>query len=273
MKSFGLICLLITMCCCENRLHQATTAEAGSVQHQALADSFENLDAEVVNVNANSKKPIQRKLIKNGTITFETTDLMNARTTIQKLCVQYKAYLGSENQHNYDNRFQNDQEIRVPAEHFDKLMQDLETLANKVENKSVSTEDVTEQFIDIEARLRTKKEVEARYRQLLALAKNVNEMISIESQIGNVRSEIESMEGQLNYMKNQVSLSTIKLSYFEIIGTDFGFASKFVYSFRNGWDNLLTFLIGMVQVWPFLLVITLTAWLVFKWKKKRAMVA
>jgi hypothetical protein len=272
MKSLGLICLLITLCCCENRLHKAT-AEAESMQHQALQVSFDKVNAEIANVSETSKKPIQRMLIKNGTLTFETTDLMKARVTIQKLCAQYRAYLGSENQHNYDNRFQNDQEIRVPAENFDKLMQDLETLANKVENKSISAEDVTEQFIDIEARLKTKKEVETRYRQLLALAKNVNEMISIESQIGNVRSEIESMEGQLNYMKNQVSLSTIKLSYFEIIGTDFGFASKFVYSFRNGWDNLLTFLIGIVQVWPFLLVITLTAWLVFKWKKKRAMVA
>ena len=80
-------------------------------------------------------------------------------------------------------------------------------------------------------------------------------MLSIESQLGSVRAEIESMEGRLNYLNNQVAFSTIKVSYYELTGINFGFASKFVYSLKNGWDNLLTFLIAVVNVWPFLILV------------------
>ena len=93
-------------------------------------------------------------------------------------------------------------------------------------------------------------------------------MLSIESQIGNVRAEIESMEGRLNYLKNQVAFSTIKITYYELTGVDFGFASKFVHSLKNGWDNLLTFLIAMVNVWPFLMLMGIGAVLYTRYKKR-----
>lgn len=269
MKYLGLVCLILTLCCCEKRAKTLVETEE-SVQRETLADdhTLAEFSDGIENENQIAKVPIRRKLIRHGTISFQTIDLTKANVMIRKLCEQYRAYLGSENQHSFENRLQNDLEIRVPSENFDKLMQALEGLAVKIENKSSSAEDVTEQFIDVEARLKTKKELEARYHELLAIAKNVNEMISIESQIGNVRSEIESMEGQLNYMKNQISFSTIKLSYFEINGTDFGFASKLVGSFGNGWNNLLDFLIVIIQVWPFLIGIFLLTWFVSRWKKE-----
>jgi hypothetical protein len=272
MKYLGVVCLFLTLCCCEKRA-KALLETQESMQRETLDDEYKLAEVITEMANVSAKSPLQRKLIKHGILTFETSDLTKAKAMVQNLCMQYKGYLGSENQHNFENRLQTDQEIRVPAENFDRLMQELESFAGKIESKSTNAEDVTEQFIDVEARLKTKKELEARYRELLAMAKNVNEMISIESQIGNVRSEIESMEGQLNHMKNQISFSTIKLSYFEIKGTDFGFASKFAYSFKNGWNNLLDFLIVIIQVWPFLIGISLLTWFVSRWRKKRAMVA
>ena len=110
--------------------------------------------------------------------------------------------------------------------------------------------------------------MEARYRELLKFAKKVDEMLSIENQIGNVRAEIESMEGRLNYLKNQVAFSTIKITYYEVTGVDFGFASKFVHSLKNGWDNLLTFLIAMVNVWPFLMLMGVGTFLYLRYKRK-----
>ena len=96
----------------------------------------------------------------------------------------------------------------------------------------------------------------------------MDEMLSIENQIGNVRAEIESMEGRLNFLKNQVAFSTIKISFYELTGTDFGFASKFVHSLKNGWDNLLTFLIAIVNLWPFLILAGSSVYLYSKHKKR-----
>jgi len=210
----------------------------------------------------------QRKLIKNGTLSFETNDIEKTGKEIEKLYQEFNGYIASENHFNYGERLQHEQEIRIPSQNFDPFILKLEQLGTKVENKHISTQEVTEEFIDVEARLKTKKDLEARYLDLLKLAKTVEEMLSIENQLGNLRAEIESMEGRLNFLENQVAFSTIKISYYELTGIDFGFASKFVHSLKNGWDNLLTFLIAMVNVWPFLMLMGIGAVLYMRYKKR-----
>jgi LPXTG-motif cell wall-anchored protein len=101
----------------------------------------------------------------------------------------------------------------------------------------------------------------------LKQAKTVEEILSIESQLSNVRTEIESAEGKLNYLKSQISMSTLTITYYEVIGTDFGFGSKFANSLREGWDNLLLFLIGLTSIWPFVLVIGGGAF--WFWRKRK----
>ena len=210
---------------------------------------------------------VDRKLIRNGTLEFQTDEVKKTKTEIEKICKELNAYISSESENNLGERLQYNQVIRVPANQFDTLLARLEPLALKIENKNISTEDVTEQFIDVEARLKTKKELEARYREILKLAKTVEEIVSIESQIANVRSEIESMEGRLNFLKNQVAFSTLNVTYYETIGIDFGFASKLVQSLKGGWDNLLAFIIFLVNLWPFVLgLAALTFWF---WNKRR----
>lgn len=215
----------------------------------------------------------QRKLIKNGTLSFETNDIGKTAKEIEKLYHEYDGYVASENHFDLDGRLQQEQEIRIPSKHFDSFIQKLEQLGTKVENKHVNTQDVTEEFIDVEARLKTKKDLEVRYVELLKLAKTVEEMISIENQLGTVRAEIESMEGRLNFLQNQVAFSTVKISYYELTGVDFGFASKFIHSLKNGWDNLLTFLIAVVNVWPFLMLIGLSAFVYTRHKTRIRRVA
>ncbi|MEQ1585239.1 MAG: DUF4349 domain-containing protein [Cyclobacteriaceae bacterium] len=209
---------------------------------------------------------VERKLIRDGQLDFKTADVKKTKIEIEKISKELNGYISSENENNYDNRLQYTQTIRVPADQFDNLIKRIEPLANKIENKSINTQDVTEEFIDVEARLNTKKELEARFREILKQAKTVEEIVSIESQIANVRAEIESMEGRLKYLQNQVSYSTLNVSYYEIIGTDFGFASKFVESIKGGWDNLLSFMIFLITLWPF--VVGLTAF-VFWWVRRR----
>lgn len=209
---------------------------------------------------------VDRKLIRDGQLDFKTSDVKKTKTEIEKITKELNAYISSENENNYENRLQYTQTIRVPANQFDNLINRLEPLADKIENKSINTQDVTEEFIDVEARLKTKKELEVRFREILKQARTVEEIVSIESQIANVRADIESMEGRLKYLQNQVSYSTLTVSYYEIIGTDFGFASKFVESLKGGWDNLLAFLIFLVNLWPFIVAL---GGVVFWWVRRR----
>jgi len=265
MKLNLVIILIVLMTSCDKRSKLKVERDKMEV---AQMSAVGNGDASSTPPKEAPKQSQERKLIKNGTLSFETDDVEKTGKEIEQLYQEFNGYVASENHFNYGERLQHEQEIRMPSQNFDPFIQKLETLGTKVENKNISTQDVTEEFIDVEARLKTKKDLEARYRELLKFAKKVDEMLSIENQIGNVRAEIESMEGRLNYLKNQVAFSTIKITYYEVTGVDFGFASKFVHSLKNGWDNLLTFLIAMVNVWPFLMLMGVGTFLYLRYKRK-----
>jgi len=214
---------------------------------------------------------IDRKIIRNGQLEFETKKVKSTKAEIEKICKELNANISSESENNFGNRLQYNQMIRVPADQFDALLARIEPLAIKIDNKNITSEDVTEQFIDVQARLKTKKELETRYREILKQAKTVQDIVSIESQIANVRSEIESMEGRLNYLKNQVTFSTLNVTYYETIGTDFRFASKFIESIKGGWDNLLNLIIFLINLWPFVLgLLLLVFWLLRKRIKSKS---
>lgn len=265
-KLFLIFGFCITLLSCDRR-------ESANFVGGAVAED----NTEVASVS--SKRPKQppsgdavtteRKLIRNGSLSFETSDVKKTKTAIDAICKELNAYVSNESQNSYANRQQYNQTIRVTADKFDLLVQKIEAEASRVEGKNVNTEDVTQEFIDVEARLKTKKDLEARYREILKQAKTVEEIITIERQIAEVRSDIESMEGRLKYLTNQVAYSTLTVSFYETVGTDFGFGSKVGGAFGTGWDYFLSFLIGLVNVWPFLILMALAIWLAFRWDKRR----
>ncbi len=252
---------LFTMCGGSGGQKEMVASEEESMVSEAKPASF--------NSDQSSAPIIERKLIKNGDLTFETANVKQTKAAVGAICKEFNAYISNENQNNFKERIQYNQTIRVPADRFDALIQRIEADALTVDSKNVNTQDVTEEFIDVEARLKTKKELEARYREILKQAKTVQDIVSIEGQIANVRAEIESMEGRLNYLKNQVGFSTLNVSYYEIIGTDFGFATKLVRALRQGWDNLLSFMIVLVNLWPFILLIFAILWGLQIWRKRK----
>lgn len=263
-----LFCILLSGCYSDKRSNFA----GGELAEMREAPSSVRMPDKSVaqSPGAEVSAPVtERKLIKNGELSFETSDVKKTKAAVDAICEELNAYVANENQNNYGTELRYNQTIRVAADKFDLLIQKLESEASKIDSKNINTQDVTEEFIDVEARLKTKKELEARYREILKQAKTVTEILSIEGQIGQVRGEIESMEGRLKYLSSQVAYSTLNLSYYQTIGTDFGFGSKLGKALGSGWDYFLVFLIGVINVWPFLILIALVIWLAFRWDKRR----
>ncbi|MFZ5998887.1 MAG: DUF4349 domain-containing protein, partial [Bacteroidota bacterium] len=171
---------------------------------------------------------------------------------------------------NYSDRISFSQEIRVPSESFDQLIQQTEKLARKVESRSIDVKDVTEEFIDVEARIKTKRELENRYRDILARASKVQDLLEIEREMESVRTQIESAQGRLNYLKNNVEYSTLRVTFYETVATDFTFGNKMIASFLQGWSSMLVFLVGLVSVWPFLLLLSGAIYRISRLYKKKA---
>jgi len=200
----------------------------------------------------NSSQPVERKIIKEGSITFETDDLQATRQLITTAVAESGGYLAQDNAYNEYDRIQHQLVLRIPADKFDTLLNKISASAKKLDSKNISAQDVTEEFIDVQARLKTKKELEKRYLELLKQAKKVDEILNIEREIGTLRSDIESIEGRLKYLTDKVSFGTLTVTFYQKTTASFGFGSKFSQALRNGWTNLGWFAIGLTSLWPFI---------------------
>ncbi len=201
----------------------------------------------------------ERKLIKNGALTFECADLTETRNLIESAVKQSGGFLVNERLYRgYNNKRSNqDLKIRVPSEKFDELVSEISKGAQHLDQRSIEVEDVTEQYLDTETRLTVKQELESRYRELLSKAKDVKDILAIEEQLAKLREDIESAEGQLKRLDDQVTLSTLDVTYYVRLNESPEFARYFKNGFGNGWDNLTWFIVGLLNIWPFILIVIL----------------
>jgi len=198
-----------------------------------------------------------RKLIKTGDLSFECKNLSETRNEIETVVKQHGGFIVNERLHKgYNNKTSNqDLTIRVPSENFDALVSDISKGAQHIDSREVEIEDVTEQYLDTETRLSVKRQLEARYRELLSEAKNVTEILGIETQLAQIREDIESAEGQLKRLDDQVALSTLDVSYYVRLDESPEFSRYFRNGVGNGWENLVWFFVGLLNIWPFILIV------------------
>ena len=102
--------------------------------------------------------------------------------------------------------------IRVPASRFDDALNQIKQLEGEVATANVDTKDVTDQFVDLQARLAAKQSEEQRYLALLNRANTIDEILKVDAAITNVRTQVEQLTAQINSIKSRTEFSTIVLS-------------------------------------------------------------
>ena len=212
---------------------------------------------------------VTRKLIKTGQMNTEVENSREARDLVATAAEKLGGYVVSESQSGYNNRLSFSLTIRIPAERFDSLVAYAESVSRRVEDKSVNVQDVSAEFVDLEARRKTKSELEVRYREILKTAHSVSEVLEVERELNNVRSEIEAMEGRLKYLSDQVAMSTLTITLSEKITTQTGFWMRIGEAFTSGWNGFLSFITGIVFLWPYAFLITGLWWLIRRWRARR----
>ncbi len=211
---------------------------------RAAASSSESLE---------TSEPGMKK-IKEGRVHFRTDDISVTRQTIHAAVDEYDAYVSSDREQQRSDRVTASIVIRVPAEHFDRFLASSTLGVGEFDSKEVNVRDVTEEFVDAGARLKTKRELETRYISLLDRANSVSEIVEVESQLGQVRAEIESIEGRLQYLRDRVQFSTLTLSFYKV-QAESSYTLSFMDGFKNGWGLFVEFLFILVNLWPFILII------------------
>jgi len=225
--------------------------------------------AEVSNVSNNEVSLIDQKIIKNGTLRFETADMNKTAAKIYAALKGANGYIQLDNETKGYNEITRNIVIRVPNQNFEKLINEVTQGVSYFDEKQITSEDVTEQFIDLEARLKSKKELEARYIDLLRKATKVSDIIEIEQQINVIREEIESKEGQLNYMKSRVSMSTLNINFYKPTsesGVTVSYGDKIVIALKGSISWIPGFFIGLIYIWP-LFFLAAIGYFIFKRKR------
>ncbi len=216
-----------------------------------------------------------KKIVKTASLEFEVRDLDSSLSRLGKLITEYEAYIQQENQFRQMGRLYYRLHVRVPEKHFADLIGDVLSGDDirRLESKRVSARDVTEEYIDAESRLATKRQALERYRDLLDKAENVGDMIAVEENIRRLEEEIEAQEKRLEYLSRQVAMSEVRIEFYQSLpGTyvpdkPLGFGATFLRSLHKGWQGVVTVFFWIIRLWPLWLALILLR-IVFRARKK-----
>jgi hypothetical protein len=221
----------------------------------------------------------EKKLIKNATMRIEVADYYKTRLRILALAGNFHGYIAAENEVTSNGTIENQMVIRATGKEFDSIIENIAGMAKKIEHKDIKADDVTAAYYDLETRLKTEREVQKRYLEMLSHAKKIDEMMEVQEKIDEITEEIESKEGQIRVMNDQATYSTLNLEFYQELpfkptaatNNGPGFFYKTGIALSNGWHGLLSLIVALFNIWPLFLVI-LMALFTWRWIKMRRLV-
>lgn len=216
---------------------------------------------------------IEQKIIKEGNLRFETADLESTYDQIIQNTKEAGGTIQNDTQGKDYGSIYRKLIIRIPSQNFDVFIKSISKGVAYFDTKELTAQDVTAEYIDIDARLKAKKSLENRYLELLKKASKVTEMLEIEKQLSNIREEIEAKQGELNYLQSRVSESTVTIDFYKNVAVDSGitvsFGSKIWNAITSGFNSITSFFIFLLSIWPFLIILTAIIYFIRKKIKQK----
>jgi len=157
-----------------------------------------------------------RMIIYNGYLSLEVADTAEAAEQIKAIATNLGGYVASTNLQRSGERLRGQITLRVPAESFDQAMSQIKNLALTVKQDRTKTNDVTEQYTDLKARLKNLEATEVELRELLKTVRektgSAEDIMAVYRELTNVRGEIEQLKGKMQYLERLTALATITVS-------------------------------------------------------------
>jgi hypothetical protein len=289
MKKFSCLVLawsLLVFGCSSKKQEVATTenliltdsapiAASPAAESEIASNATVRYAAPIVSPDAAPGAPVApRLLIYHADLRLKVESLARVAPRLDSLVRRSGGYLSASTETREDGEWRQEMTIRVQPGRFSGLLAAVGRLGT-VENKKITTDDVTAEHADVAARLRTKRAVEQRYVALLSQAKKIQDILDIEEKIGQVREEIESTESRLKTLNDEVAYSTISLVCYQVLtqatpdAPVVSFGSRLLESIYDGWSILTSLVIGAVAIWPLLLLGAAGWWAVRRWRRNR----
>lgn len=154
-----------------------------------------------------------KMIIKTGSLTLFVADADKAARDIQALALALGGFVSESNVYQTAlGEKAGTVVIRVPADKFEEVLTNVKGIAQEVENERISSQDVTEEYVDVEAQLRSLRAEEVQYLQIMQNAKTIDETLNVSHRLSDVRGRIERAEGRRQYLARQVAMSSISIT-------------------------------------------------------------
>ncbi len=217
---------------------------------------------------------IAKKIIKNGEMGLAVANINEAKSKVDGILKKQNAYTQSETFSNTETSEDLNLVIRVPHENFDQLISSFADGIGAVEYKNISSEDVTEEYTDVAIKLENKRIYLEKYRNLLKNAATTKDMLEIQENIRKLEDEIDVAEGRLRFIDDRVNYSTLRLSLSKekprsSVTSKIGFGSRFTDSVAQGWNIFVSFVLGLISLWPFFILAPFIIMVYRKWRGRK----
>ncbi len=151
----------------------------------------------------------ERMIVRTGNISLIVKDVAGTRDEITQLAARFGGYVVSSHISGEEQDLRGSISIRVPDDKFEQALSELRDLAVRVTSESTDSEDVTEEYVDLQSRLKNAEATEQQYLALLEKAKDVEDILRIYESLSQVRREIEQIKGRMQYLERTSSMSLI----------------------------------------------------------------
>lgn len=228
-------------------------------------------------------QPSPRKLIRTVDLALVVRDTEAAARQVEALASSLGGFVSDVNAQRSENLLEYQMTLRVPAERLTEALGALRKLAVRVEGERLATEDVTDRYIDLDARMRTLKATEDELRELLAESRErqrkVEDIMSIYRELTEIRSQIEQIQGQLNAFDRLVALSTLRVTLRSDLATApvvrdewrplamIRGSARVLVEVLKGLANVVIFLV--IVVVPLVVLVGIPIWLLLRLRKRR----
>jgi hypothetical protein len=208
-----------------------------------------------------------RKIIRNAELNLQTPDPAAGQQRIESIAESLGGFLVDTDVKHSSAPSQSTPDtiitvtLRVPSIRFAPALEAIRGVGNRVIDEKESGQDVTEEYIDLESRIRTEKALEDQFLQIMKQARSVSEALEVQKEISVVRGEIEKLEGRRRYLENKSALSTIKVvlqtSPPVITATQAGFSDNLKLAVGDAVDIAATIVNGAIRVVGVMIPITI----------------
>ena len=196
----------------------ATQREADVAVAQNYGAQAQTVSLTDVDKARSTAEAADRKIIRNADITIEVPSTTDAQHRVTSIAEAHGGFVvtSEAKQRESNDPAQRTLDIklvvRIPSNQFGAAFDEIKQLASNTPEEQVKSQDVTEDFIDLEARIKTQKALEIQFLEIMRQATKIADALEVQRQIAEVRTEIEQLEGRKRFLENRSSLSTINVN-------------------------------------------------------------